>query len=176
MIISTILYPLLCQTTTASVPIVKSGSGPRSSVTAHPSLESHLTIWNYQSLNTLWPIKKEPTYFCLKLPQKSMDFSVVFIVIFTNEHHVWQHEFYPPHLISVAALPWSFVDYHHYGVSYWLIYVHSIVDSCVWSLQIYFKNRYFKILHIWPEQNYPITEIHTFLNVCSRLSQQMRRV
>jgi len=45
--------------------------------------------------------KKEPTYFCLQLRQKSMDFTV----IFWNERYTWSYERHPPHLINVATLP-----------------------------------------------------------------------
>ena len=48
--------------------------------------------------------KKESTYFCLLLRQKSTDFNTVFTVRFKNKRHMWQYELHPPHLINVAAL------------------------------------------------------------------------
>jgi len=49
--------------------------------------------------------KKEPTYFCLRLHEKSTDFNAVFTVRFSDERYMWRHELQPLHLINVATLP-----------------------------------------------------------------------
>ena len=53
---------------------------------------------------TPWAIKTEPTYFCLKLREKSIDINAVFNVRINDERYMWRYELHPPHLINVATL------------------------------------------------------------------------
>jgi len=42
--------------------------------------------------------KKESTYFCLELCQRSTDFDAVFTYRIRNEWCMWQYELHQPHL------------------------------------------------------------------------------